>query len=232
MCSVTVKTLKPTSLITVPPVVSFPLPYRTAWRRSCTLPTRARQTCAGCCFSTAQTSTVMSTNMATRRLCSPASQVQYWAKHFEISFLKMIWIFTYTSNVHVCIGQNRNEDKVELYSSRRKFFQWLLFHFIFPNWYPWHPTCHPSILGIWICFKIFISLLHQRAGNYFSSGAAPENPWISFSVVCTVLNIALLTHPPSPGKTDITWMMLDAGAETDVVNSVGRTAAQMAAFVG
>ena len=34
------------------------------------------------------------------------------------------------------------------------------------------------------------------------------------------------------GKTEITWMMLDAGAETDVVNSVGRTAAQMAAFVG
>lgn len=27
-------------------------------------------------------------------------------------------------------------------------------------------------------------------------------------------------------------MMLDAGAETDMVNSVGRTAAQMAAFVG
>lgn len=27
-------------------------------------------------------------------------------------------------------------------------------------------------------------------------------------------------------------MMLDAGAETDAVNSVGRTAAQMAAFVG
>ena len=26
--------------------------------------------------------------------------------------------------------------------------------------------------------------------------------------------------------------MLEAGAETDVVNSVGRTAAQMAAFVG
>lgn len=36
----------------------------------------------------------------------------------------------------------------------------------------------------------------------------------------------------SAGKTDITWLMLDAGAETDVVNSVGRTAAQMAAFVG
>lgn len=36
----------------------------------------------------------------------------------------------------------------------------------------------------------------------------------------------------SAGKTDITWMMLDAGAETDAVNSVGRTAAQMAAFVG
>ncbi|TRY96736.1 hypothetical protein DNTS_009603 [Danionella cerebrum] len=34
------------------------------------------------------------------------------------------------------------------------------------------------------------------------------------------------------GKTEITWMMLDAGAETDAVNSVGRTAAQMAAFVG
>lgn len=27
-------------------------------------------------------------------------------------------------------------------------------------------------------------------------------------------------------------MMLDAGAEIDLVNSVGRTAAQMAAFVG
>lgn len=39
------------------------------------------------------------------------------------------------------------------------------------------------------------------------------------------------TSVPS-GKTDITWMMLDAGAETDVTNSVGRTAAQMAAFVG
>ena len=38
--------------------------------------------------------------------------------------------------------------------------------------------------------------------------------------------------PPPPGKTDITSMMLDAGAETDLVNSVGRTAAQMAAFVG
>ncbi|XP_034560145.1 ankyrin repeat and MYND domain-containing protein 2-like isoform X2 [Notolabrus celidotus] len=34
------------------------------------------------------------------------------------------------------------------------------------------------------------------------------------------------------GKTEITSMMLDAGAETDQVNSVGRTAAQMAAFVG
>ncbi|XP_035390329.1 ankyrin repeat and MYND domain-containing protein 2a isoform X1 [Electrophorus electricus] len=34
------------------------------------------------------------------------------------------------------------------------------------------------------------------------------------------------------GKTDIAWMMLEAGAETDAVNSVGRTAAQMAAFVG
>lgn len=45
------------------------------------------------------------------------------------------------------------------------------------------------------------------------------------------LNIkTLILHPP--GKTDITSMMLDAGAETDLVNSVGRTAAQMAAFVG
>lgn len=34
------------------------------------------------------------------------------------------------------------------------------------------------------------------------------------------------------GNKDITWMMLEAGAETDAVNSVGRTAAQMAAFVG
>lgn len=34
------------------------------------------------------------------------------------------------------------------------------------------------------------------------------------------------------GNKDITWAMLEAGAETDVVNSVGRTASQMAAFVG
>uniref|UniRef100_A0A8C2WPK2 Ankyrin repeat and MYND domain containing 2 n=1 Tax=Cyclopterus lumpus TaxID=8103 RepID=A0A8C2WPK2_CYCLU len=34
------------------------------------------------------------------------------------------------------------------------------------------------------------------------------------------------------GKADITSMLLDAGAEKDRVNSVGRTAAQMAAFVG
>ncbi|XP_046691200.1 ankyrin repeat and MYND domain-containing protein 2-like isoform X2 [Silurus meridionalis] len=34
------------------------------------------------------------------------------------------------------------------------------------------------------------------------------------------------------GNAEITCMMLDAGAETDPVNSVGRTAAQMAAFVG
>lgn len=38
--------------------------------------------------------------------------------------------------------------------------------------------------------------------------------------------------PPNTGNKEITWMMLEAGAETDVVNSVGRTAAQMAAFVG
>lgn len=41
---------------------------------------------------------------------------------------------------------------------------------------------------------------------------------------------SLILNPP--GNTDITSMMLDAGAETDLVNSVGRTAAQMAAFVG
>ncbi|KTF74269.1 hypothetical protein cypCar_00025520, partial [Cyprinus carpio] len=34
------------------------------------------------------------------------------------------------------------------------------------------------------------------------------------------------------GNAEITEMILDAGAETDLVNSVGRTAAQMAAFVG
>lgn len=37
---------------------------------------------------------------------------------------------------------------------------------------------------------------------------------------------------PNSGNKEITWMMLEAGAETDLVNSVGRTAAQMAAFVG
>lgn len=35
-----------------------------------------------------------------------------------------------------------------------------------------------------------------------------------------------------PGNTDITTMMLNVGAETKLVNSVGWTAAQMAAFVG
>ncbi|XP_028672860.1 ankyrin repeat and MYND domain-containing protein 2a [Erpetoichthys calabaricus] len=34
------------------------------------------------------------------------------------------------------------------------------------------------------------------------------------------------------GNKEITLMMLEAGADTDAVNSVGRTAAQMAAFVG
>ncbi|XP_075684895.1 ankyrin repeat and MYND domain-containing protein 2 [Rhinoderma darwinii] len=34
------------------------------------------------------------------------------------------------------------------------------------------------------------------------------------------------------GKKKIVWMMLEDGADTDAVNSVGRTAAQMAAFVG
>lgn len=40
-----------------------------------------------------------------------------------------------------------------------------------------------------------------------------------------------ISNPP-PGKTDITSMLLDARAEKDLVNSVCRTAAQMAAFVG
>uniref|UniRef100_A0A8C6UY12 Ankyrin repeat and MYND domain containing 2b n=1 Tax=Neogobius melanostomus TaxID=47308 RepID=A0A8C6UY12_9GOBI len=43
---------------------------------------------------------------------------------------------------------------------------------------------------------------------------------------------ALMFAGLSGRKTDITSMMLDAGAEIDLVNSVGRTAAQMAAFVG
>ncbi|KAL8165258.1 UNVERIFIED_CONTAM: Ankyrin repeat and MYND domain-containing protein 2 [Gekko kuhli] len=38
--------------------------------------------------------------------------------------------------------------------------------------------------------------------------------------------------PIQTSNKEITWMMLEAGADTDVVNSVGRTAAQMAAFVG
>lgn len=50
--------------------------------------------------------------------------------------------------------------------------------------------------------------------------------------VCHFNIAAFLSLVCVSGKTDITWMMLDAGAETDVVNSVGRTAAQMAAFVG
>lgn len=49
----------------------------------------------------------------------------------------------------------------------------------------------------------------------------------SFVFVTKVEPVLLL-----PGKTDITSMILDEGAETDPVNSVGRTAAQMAAFVG
>lgn len=50
--------------------------------------------------------------------------------------------------------------------------------------------------------------------------------------LCAVFLIIKPLIPLPPGKTDITSMMLDAGAETDLVNSVGRTAAQMAAFVG
>lgn len=34
------------------------------------------------------------------------------------------------------------------------------------------------------------------------------------------------------GNKDLVWVMLEAGADTDATNSVGRTAAQMAAFVG
>lgn len=34
------------------------------------------------------------------------------------------------------------------------------------------------------------------------------------------------------GNTDVTRQVLEAGAKVDHVNSVGRTAAQMAAFVG
>lgn len=34
------------------------------------------------------------------------------------------------------------------------------------------------------------------------------------------------------GNTDVTRQVLEAGARVDHVNSVGRTAAQMAAFVG
>lgn len=51
----------------------------------------------------------------------------------------------------------------------------------------------------------------------------------------TSSDLSLLIPPIFPansGNKEITWMMLEAGAETDVVNSVGRTAAQMAAFVG
>lgn len=62
--------------------------------------------------------------------------------------------------------------------------------------------------------------------THFSLG---NSSLVQFSVL--LLNIKPLIPPPS-GKTDITSMMLDAGAETDLVNSVGRTAAQMAAFVG
>lgn len=57
---------------------------------------------------------------------------------------------------------------------------------------------------------LLLSLLHWKASS------------------CTCIES---TSVPA-GNTEITWMMLDAGAETDVVNSVGRTAAQMAAFVG
>lgn len=49
---------------------------------------------------------------------------------------------------------------------------------------------------------------------------------------CVLLNINKYVPFKTLGNKDITWVMLEAGAETDVVNSVGRTAAQMAAFVG
>lgn len=54
----------------------------------------------------------------------------------------------------------------------------------------------------------------------------------AFELVDLIKNLLCFCTSLPAGKTDITLMMLDAGAETDVVNSVGRTAAQMAAFVG
>ena len=34
------------------------------------------------------------------------------------------------------------------------------------------------------------------------------------------------------GNTEVTRIMLEAGAKTDITNNVGRNASQMAAFVG
>lgn len=77
---------------------------------------------------------------------------------------------------------------------------------------PGYPVC---LSTSWSFTSVGASLNTEPAlRNFYSS---------SFNVIVTRF---------VSGKTDITWMMLDAGAETDVVNSVGRTAAQMAAFVG
>lgn len=51
-------------------------------------------------------------------------------------------------------------------------------------------------------------------------------------LVCLFFSLMPCIFFLNSGNKEITWMMLEAGAETDVVNSVGRTAAQMAAFVG
>ena len=62
--------------------------------------------------------------------------------------------------------------------------------------------------------------------------STPEWPNIKVRKNSDILNFPLDNLCYFQGKCDVTQLILEAGAKTDRLNSVGRTAAQMAAFVG
>ena len=66
------------------------LAHSTGWPLSCTLLTKGRPTCAGCCCNTERTWTAMSTSTGTRPWCSPDCQVprvDHLSRMIKILFL-------------------------------------------------------------------------------------------------------------------------------------------------
>ena len=86
-----------------------------------------------------------------------------------------------------------------------------------------------TVVMTYILQKVKISITWKPKSLWGKRGTdnSTGGTWIAHSIILT--NMFPLN---TLGNKDITWVMLEAGAETDVVNSVGRTAAQMAAFVG